>query len=136
MAQEPARSRASQLLDDGAPLPLPPVGDAALGLWRHLLDAGPCVDGGMGRTALSWAELRAWQLGAAQPLAPWQLRALRQASQAWVGEHAAAAKPDAPAPWQAVPSAVERGIVRDKVRALFGSRARADAAKDLKDSAP
>ena len=99
-------------------------------------DAGLYAEHGMGCSALSWAELRAWQLGAAQPLAPWQLRALRQASQAWVGEHAQAAKPDAPAPWSAVPSAVERGIVRDKVRALFGSRARADAAKDLKDTAP
>ena len=90
----------------------------------------------MGRAALSWADLRAWQLGAAQPLAPWQLRALRQASQSWVGEHAAAAQPDAPAPWSAVPSAVERSIVRDKVRALFGSRARAAADQPMKDAAP
>lgn len=90
----------------------------------------------MGRTALSWADLRAWQLGAAQPLAPWQLRALRQAGQAWVGEHAQAANPDAPAPWSAVPSAVERSIVRDKVRALFGSRARAAADPAMKDAAP
>ena len=125
------------MLDDGAPLPLPPIGAPALGLWRHLLDAGPCADGGMGRSALSWADLRAWQLGAAQPLAPWQLRALRQASQAWVVEHVAAAKPEAPAPWSAAPSAVEREVVRNKVRALFGARARADATSNsMKDAAP
>ena len=124
------------MLDDGAPLPFPPIGSAALSLWRHLADAGPFADGGMGRAALSWADLRAWQLGAAQPLAPWQLRALRQASQAWVGEHGAAAKPDAPAPWSAVPSAVERSLVRDKVRSLFGARARADAHAGMKGPAP
>ena len=115
---------------------MPPIGGAALSLWRHLLDAGPFADGGMGRTPLSWADLRAWQLGAAQPLAPWRLRALRQASQAWVAEYAGAAKPDAPAPWSAVPSAVERSIVRDKVRALFGSRARAAADPTMKDAEP
>ena len=79
---------------------------------------------------------RRQQLGAAQPLAPWRLRALRQASQAWVAEHTAAAKPDAPAPWQALPSAVERGLVRDKVRALFGSRARAASEATMKDAEP
>ena len=119
------------MLEEGAPLPLPPTGEPALTLWRHLLDAGPYAEGGMGRSALSWADLRAWQLGAAQPLAPWQLRAMRRASQAWVAEHVAAAKPEAPAPWSAAPSAVEREVVRDKVRAIFGQRAKArpDAVK-------
>ena len=126
-AEDPARSRADQLLDEGAPLPLPAIGDPALQLWRHLLDAGPAVDGGMGRAPLSWLELSAWQRATAQPLAPWQLRALRQASRAWAAELHAAAKPDAPPPWSAVPSAVEREIVRNKVRALFGARARAQA---------
>lgn len=86
----------------------------------------------MGRSPLSWAELCAWQRAAAQPLAPWQLRALRQASRAWVAEHVGAARPDVPAPWLALPGAVEREVVRDKVRAIFGQRAKAppDAMKD------
>lgn len=119
------------MLEEGAPLPLPPMGEPALTLWRHLLDAGPFADGAMGRAGLSWADLRAWQHGAAQPLAPWQLRAMRRASQAWVAEHVAAAKPEAPAPWSAAPSAVEREVVRNKVRAIFGQRAKArpDAVK-------
>jgi len=125
------------MLEEGAPLPLPPTGEPALTLWRHLLDAGPYAEGGMGRAGLSWADLRAWQHGAAQPLAPWQLRAMRRASQAWVAEHVAAAKPEAPAPWSAAPSAVEREVVRNKVRALFGARARADAMDNpMKDAAP
>ena len=57
------------MLEEGAPLPLPPTGEPALTLWRHLLDAGPYAEGGMGRAGLSWADLRAWQHGAAQPLA-------------------------------------------------------------------
>lgn len=78
----------------------------------------------MGRVPLSWADLRAWQLGTGQRLPPWQLRALRQASAEWLGEHLRAAKPDAPAPWSVALSDEQRSAVRNKVRAVFGALAR------------
>lgn len=78
----------------------------------------------MGRVPLSWADLRAWQLGTGQRLPPWQLRALRQASAEWLGEHLRAAKPGAPPPWSVALSDEQRSAVRNKVRAVFGALAR------------
>lgn len=112
-------------------LALPPIHDAALALWQHLSDAGLYSDGGMARTALTWADVQAWSSASAIGLAPWQLRAMVQASRAWVAENIAAADPDAPAPWPWLgePEPVDRTSVLDKVRAIFGARARAGGAQ-------
>ena len=53
-----------------------------------------------------------------------ELRALRQASAAWQGEHLRAANPDAPAPWSEALCDEQRSAVRNKVRAVFGALAR------------
>lgn len=106
---------------------MPPIGDAALYLWQRLLDAGLFADHGTGLAALSWSELRAWRALAGCPLAPWQARALHQASKALVAEHGKAANPDAPAPWTAALQPIDRDAVRDKVRAALGWRAKAHA---------
>ena len=113
-----------QLLDEGQPIPLPDIGPVALRLWQHLQDAGLAGYGPMGRVPLSWSELRAWLLATGQRLAPWQLRALREASAHWLGEHLRAASPDAPAPWSEQPDEAKRNAIRDKVRAVLGARAR------------
>lgn len=67
----------------------------------------------------------AWRSLSANVLAPWQLRALIEASRAWVAEHQSAADPDAPAPWSEAPVELDRQAVGDKVRAVFGARAHA-----------
>lgn len=103
---------------------MPDLGSGARHLWQQLQDAGLTGHGGMGRVPLSWADLRAWQLGTGQRLPPWQLRALRQASAAWQGEHLRAANPDAPAPWSVALCDEQRSAVRNKVRAVFGALAR------------
>lgn len=118
------------LLDEGAPLPLPPLDGPALILWHHLLDAGLCGEGVNGRIALSWADLRAWQHGSATPLSPWHLRALHQAARAWVDSHRSAANPDAPAPWSEAPGADQRELVRNKLRGILGGRAKLSAPPD------
>lgn len=87
------------------------------------MDVGISLEGAMARVAITWSELASWQRLSAVRLAPWQLRAIMQASRAWVAEHHSAADPQALAPWSDAPAEVDREVVREKVRTIFGARA-------------
>jgi len=104
-------------------LPLPPLEPPARQLWDHLVDVGIASEGGMAKVAINWTELNAWRSLSAVVLAPWQARAIIQASRAWVAEHNGAADPEALAPWSDAPAEVDREVVREKVRTIFGARA-------------
>ena len=84
-----------------------------------LLEVGLCSAGGMGPAPVSWAELASWQRVTAEPLAPWQARALRQASAAYVAQLAEAADPGCPAPWANAPAADERQTLSRQLAATL-----------------
>lgn len=89
-----------------------------------LLDLGLCAAGGMGPAPLSWADLAHWQRLTGEPLHPWQARALRQASAAYVSQLAESADPACPAPWVDAPAADDRQTVARQLGAALSARAR------------
>lgn len=96
--------------------------ERAQGLLQHFLEAGPCSHGAMGPVPLQWAELAQWQRLTRTPLHPWQARALRQASAAYVGQLHDAAAPDCPPPWSTEPDDADRDRVARQVRNALGGR--------------
>jgi len=49
-------------------------------------DLGGCLRTGMGSVPLSWVELTSWQNSNGLSLQPWELRAIRLGSEAYVNE--------------------------------------------------
>ena len=97
-------------------MPLPPLG-AAQPLWLALADCGVFSAGAAGGVVLSWADLHAWQCATGRRLPPWQQRALRTASAAWLAQSRQAKDADCPAPWQSREHiASNRGSVENKLR--------------------
>lgn len=92
-----------------------------------LLDLGLCTAGGMGPAPLGWADLAHWQRLTGEPLQPWQARALRQASAAYVTQLADAADPGCPAPWANALAEDDRKTVARQIGAALSSRARGTA---------
>jgi hypothetical protein len=78
----------------------------------------------MGPVPLQWAELAQWQRLTSAPVQPWQARALRQASAAYVSQLHESSAPDCPPPWSTEPDDDDRSRVDRQVRAAFGGRAR------------
>lgn len=81
-----------QIEQDGGTLEMPE--QSMPYLWARLNDAGMYGQGGMGPTPLSCAELQAWSQGTGMTLAPWEFRAIRAASRAFVAQ--LSSKDDAP----------------------------------------
>jgi hypothetical protein len=112
-----------QAKDRGTDPPLPPVEHAAR-LLSLLLDLGLAGSGGMGVAPVSWTELAQWQRLTCTPLAPWEARALRQASFEYVAQLGKSTDPACPAPWADAPTDDDRARVAGGLRELFSARAR------------
>lgn len=85
------------MLAEGGAVVMPPVSAPHLIDWW--LDLGPASSGGGGEAPLGWQDMVAWQQITGIELHPWEARAIRRMSQAWLGEGHRAKKPDCPAPW-------------------------------------
>lgn len=123
MKSAPTMSRAKKLIDSGAAVPMPPISEPASALIGHLMEVGPAMSGGMGLAPLTFAELQAYQQAAGYELTPGEARTLRRLSQVYVSGVSEAEDPAMPPPWVAS-RAHDRGAVADRVRAVFGARAR------------
>jgi hypothetical protein len=97
--------------------------DAAGYLWGFLGSAGITEPGPNGPIPVSWASLEGWQRCNGLQLRPWEVRAMRSASSAFVSEWYAAQDPARPAPWLA-DWQIDRAKVADKIGALFSARAK------------
>lgn len=89
---------------------------------QWFMEAGPCSQGAMGPVALQWGELAQWQRLTGTPLHPWQARALRRASSAYVSQLHDASAPDCPPPWASEPDVEDRDRVARQVRNALGGR--------------
>lgn len=83
--QEPRQSRGQRIKDDGGSLPTPEVRAQYLVHW--LKDLGIADHGFNGPVPVSAQEITAWAKGMGIRLKPWEFRALKQASQAYVGRY-------------------------------------------------
>jgi len=126
---EPA-TRMRRFDEQGVQPPLPDAGPAAH-LAGYLLDAGPVAYGGMGPVPLTHADIAAWQANTGVELTAWEARTLRGLSMDWVGMLQTAAQPDCAAPWVELEDTT-RQRVADRVRNLFGARARQEQAAAAK----
>ncbi len=85
-----------------------------------LLDIGVAGSGGMGAAPVTWVEIAEWRRLTAQPLQPWEARAIRHASVEYVGQLNKSSDAACPPPWAAEASEDDRARVADKLREAFG----------------
>jgi hypothetical protein len=94
----------------------PEIPAAAVYLVDALIEAGPTTAAGMGEIPLTWADLMAYQSGAGQDFAPWELRLIRRLSCEYLRESIRAKAPDARAPWIKEVTAEQRSEVAQQMR--------------------
>lgn len=77
---------------------MPDVGEVAyvVAYWQ---DAGMVATGGMAPARLSSTEVATWAAGCGVALAPWEFRALRDMSSAYLAELTNGEKPETPPPY-------------------------------------
>lgn len=95
--QEPV-SRRQKIEANGGEINLPPI-EHGVYLIDYLWEVGTAVPAGFGLSAVTFAELYAWQKCAGIDLLPWEVRILRLLSSDYVAESKRAEKPDSPAPF-------------------------------------
>lgn len=103
--------------DEKRPVMLPEVTLQYLVTWFE--DVGPAMSGGMGSAPLSHSEIRAWQDNMGLAITPWEARALRELSRAYVGQAAISDAPECPPPYKVL-GRVARAVVDDKIDKLLG----------------
>lgn len=109
-------------------IPMPEISEAAGYLVALLHSAGVATSTGMGLAGLSWQEIESWARcnDMTRILSPKEYRAIYSLSRAYVGEHAAASKKGAKAPYIKVePRETKDEVVREMVAAkaddVFGA---------------
>ena len=90
-------------------------------LWERLNDAGMYGQGGMGPAPLSCTELLAWSQGTGMTLAPWEFRAIRAASRAFVAQ--LSSKDEVP-PYGDPAAMADPDVVEAKLERMFDRLAR------------
>lgn len=123
MTETKAVTRARAILDAGGIVPMPPLSAPARYLAEHLLTVGPAMPGAMGQVAVTFSELRAYQDSMGVEFAPWESRALREASQAYINASHDAESPDAAPPWVSM-AEQNRERVSNMIGSVFGARAK------------
>lgn len=94
-------------------------------LLGYFMEIGPVAAGGFGVAPVSHAEIEAWQRNTGIRLDPWEARAIRRASVAFVRTSHEAADENAEAPWADAPY-VQRTprMVADSLRSTLRKMAR------------
>lgn len=115
--EEPA-TRAQARKAAGLPTELPPAPGGEY-LIDHLLDAGPGVDSGMGRLALRWVDLQAWQGQVGLDLSAWEIRTIRHLSREYLNQAEAAKKATCPAPWMSEQTEESRAQIGQHTRNIL-----------------
>lgn len=121
-------SRMKALHEEGALIRMPPLNPGAY-LFGWLLELGFVSRGGSGEVQpLTFTELKSWaELTGRLYIQPWEVKALRNLSNAYVVAYLEGQDPNAPPPW--VPPADERNRenVARRLSAAFSARARSPA---------
>lgn len=107
----------------GASPDLPDAGVAGY-LSGYLFECGPVAYGAMGALPLSWHDIAAWQQALGIDLAAWEAKALRRLSSDYIAQCQLSEEPDCPAPYVDRRDEGRRQVVADKVRSIFGGRAK------------
>lgn len=92
---------------------------AAVHLLEIFLEIGPVLAGGMGPVPITFSEIVAWQSCSGVALAPWECRAMRTLSFAYLAELRRAEDPMSQAPWSEAPTTDEMGGVAKSLRATL-----------------
>ena len=103
---------------NGAEPPMPPL-DNARYLYDWLFEIGPTEPGAMGRVEISWQTIDAWANRSSAGPEPWESRALRRASIAYIAESRAAEDVQRLPPWQAPRTQVDRDAEARHLRAVL-----------------
>ena len=111
-------TRLQTLRDQGMQPDLPNAGLAAY-LVDYLFEAGPVVSNAMGTQPLGWPELAAWQQGTGIELQPWEARALKILSTAYLASAQAAQAYDCPPPWSTKPVPEARDRISNALKNIF-----------------
>lgn len=101
----------------GRPL-FPDAGEAEY-IIAYWFDLGKIQSGGMGPVPLSAAEIAAWEGLSGITLAPWEFRALRRMSEAYLQQLHESEKPECPPPYGNPVQIVDRDEVSKKVGNAF-----------------
>lgn len=98
----------------------PDVGEAfyLTEYWREL---GMVMAGGMGPVTLTAQEIESWQRCTMTPLKPWEFRAIKAMSSAYISQLHQSTEPEAPAPHSTYADMVDRKTVGKKVSGLFAN---------------
>jgi hypothetical protein len=88
-----------RIQDAGQEAMLPPAPTASR-LIAWLLEVGPAMPGGASLAPLTHTEIRSWQLNTGLHLTAWEVRTLRELSQAYLTELHLGEKPDQAAPFR------------------------------------
>ena len=112
-------TRMEQIEEDGGTLEMPE--QSMPYLWERLNDAGMYGQGGMGPAPLSCTELQAWSQGTGMQLAPWEFRAIRAASRAFVSQ--LSSKDEVP-PYGDPDALADPDVVEAKLERMFDRLAR------------
>lgn len=95
---ERQKTRAEKIEESGGRPLMPDVGEVAyvVAYWQ---DAGMVATGGMAPARLSSTEVATWAAGCGVTLAPWEFRALRDMSSAYLAELMNGENPETPPPY-------------------------------------
>lgn len=81
-----------------------------------LFEIGPSVPVGMGEAPVGWTDMAAWQRLTGVELAPWEAKAIRAMSTAFIAQRNESRKPTCPAPYTS-----DVAMQRDKVANQFAA---------------
>ncbi len=87
---------------------LPSVPFPHLAKWW--LEIGPTQAGGMGEAVIGWQEMAAWERVTGLKLGPWEARAIRSMSSAFVSMRQDARKSGCPAPFAEDPEQIQQRV--------------------------
>lgn len=102
------------------PLPDISVGEYLIGYWQQ---AGMVESSGFGALPLAYTSITGWQECTGIELDAWESLTIRQMSRAYCRALADGEDRNAPPPWCDM-DAVRKSAVNDKIRAVFGARAK------------
>lgn len=100
MPDKQEKSRLQQYLDAGKEIEMPEV--TATHLLDYLFEIGPTFPGAMGAVVLPISEIASWQQQMGIRLQPWEIRAIRSASNEYANQLAISYDPACPSPMQVI----------------------------------
>jgi len=111
-----SRLETMQDIDEDADLNLPDVIETA-----YLIDAlneiGQAKMSGDRMTAIDWQEIESWRRATESSMRPWELRAIKSMSEAYVSQYYASLEPGVVQP--NAPELPDKNVVESRLKSLF-----------------